>query len=41
MNGGEKAEFGMGGVAGRFSDSVQPAVSTGTVTLSKIGRITQ
>ena len=35
MNGGEKAEFGMGGVAGRFSDSVQPAVSTGTVTLSK------
>jgi tetratricopeptide (TPR) repeat protein len=35
MNGGEKAEFGMGGVAGRFSDSVRPAVSTGTVTLSK------
>ena len=35
MNGGEIAEFGMGGIAGGFSDSVRPAVSTGFVTLSK------
>lgn len=35
-NGGEKAEFYMGGITGRYSDSVRPAVSMGgVVTLSK------
>lgn len=34
-NGGERAEFKMGGITGRYSDSVRPAVSTGVVTLSK------
>lgn len=33
-NGGERAEFYMGGITGRYSDSVRPAVSTGEVTLS-------
>lgn len=35
MNGGEVAEFKMGGIAGRYSDSVRPAISTGDITLSK------
>lgn len=35
-NGGEKAEFYMGGITGRYSDSVRPAISMGgVVTLSK------
>jgi hypothetical protein len=33
-NGGEKAEFKMGGIAGEYSDSVRPAISTGPVVLS-------
>lgn len=32
--GGETAEFKMGGIAGKYSDSVRPAISTGRITLS-------
>lgn len=35
MNGGEVAEFKMGGITGKYSDSVRPAISTGVITLSK------
>jgi hypothetical protein len=35
LNGGETSEFKMGGIAGRYSDSVRPAISTGVITLSK------
>jgi hypothetical protein len=36
-NGGEKAEFKVGGIDGKelYPDSIQPAVSTGEVTLSR------
>ena len=33
--GGERAEFKVGGVSGKFSDSVQPALSIGPVFLSQ------
>lgn len=33
-NGGEKAEFKIGGITGPYPDSLQPAVSTGVLTLS-------
>lgn len=33
-NGLERAEFKMGGITGRYSDSVRPAVTTGIITLS-------
>ena len=33
-NGGEKAEFKVGGIGGTYGDSLQPAVSTGEITLS-------
>jgi hypothetical protein len=32
--GGEKIEFKMGGLTGPYGDSVQPAVSTGVITLT-------
>ena len=32
--GGEKAEFKVGGIGGPYPDSIQPAVSTGVITLS-------
>jgi len=32
--GGEIAEFKMGGIAGEYSDSVRPAISTGLIVLS-------
>jgi hypothetical protein len=35
MNGGEVAEFKMGGITGNYPDSVRPAISTGAITLSK------
>jgi hypothetical protein len=35
MNGGEVAEFKIGGITGKYSDSVRPAISTGVITLSK------
>jgi len=34
-NGGERAEFKVGGIGGKYSDSIQPAVSSGVITLSK------
>ncbi len=33
-NGGEKAEFKAGGIAGTFRDSLQPALSSGPITLT-------
>ena len=33
-SGGEKAEFKVGGITGRYPDSIQPAKSTGVVVLS-------
>jgi hypothetical protein len=33
--GGEKAEFKVGGLKGDFQDSLQPALSTGTIVLTK------
>jgi len=33
-NGGEKAEFKVGGIKGTHSDSLQPALSSGTITLT-------
>lgn len=32
--GGEKAEFKVGGITGKYSDSIQPPVSTGVITLN-------
>ena len=34
-NGGEKGEFKVGGLNGTFQDSLQPALSTGPITLTK------
>lgn len=36
--GGEKAEFKMGGISGPYGDTVQPAISTGVVTLTATWR---
>ena len=33
--GGERVEFLMGGISGRYGDSLQPAVKTGVITLTK------
>lgn len=33
-NGGEQAEFKVGGIGGQYPDSLQPAVSTGVITLT-------
>lgn len=36
--GGEKVQFKMGGIEGLYGDTVQPAISTGVVTLTKTWR---
>ena len=33
-NGGEKAEFKVGGITGEYPDSIQPSVSTGVIVMS-------